>query len=91
MLILLESDGESYAVLTEQVFFCNFCCCKRLTLLYLYLPNSDFFFWWQLKVRVPVGKLVLELPAGMLDDENGDIVGTAVREVSLSHSLSCIR
>ncbi|KAL8543847.1 hypothetical protein ACS0TY_004415 [Phlomoides rotata] len=50
VLILLESDGETYAVLTEQV-------------------------------RVPVGKLVLELPAGMLDDDNGDIVGTAVREV----------
>ncbi|KAL8486041.1 hypothetical protein ACS0TY_022955 [Phlomoides rotata] len=32
------------------------------------------------KVRVPVGKLVLELPAGMLYDDNGDIVGTAVRE-----------
>ncbi|GFP81840.1 nudix hydrolase 14 chloroplastic [Phtheirospermum japonicum] len=50
VLILLESDGETYAVLTEQV-------------------------------RVPVGKLVLELPAGMLDDDKGDVVGTAVREV----------
>ncbi|KAL6556812.1 Nudix hydrolase 14, chloroplastic [Orobanche hederae] len=50
VLILLESDGETYAVLTEQV-------------------------------RVPVGKLILELPAGMLDDDKGDIVGTAVREV----------
>ncbi|XP_012835522.1 PREDICTED: nudix hydrolase 14, chloroplastic [Erythranthe guttata] len=50
VLILLDSDGETYAVLTEQV-------------------------------RVPVGKLVLELPAGMLDDDKGDIVGTAVREV----------
>lgn len=36
------------------------------------------------KVRVPVGKLILELPAGMLDNDKGDIVGTAVREVSLS-------
>lgn len=34
-----------------------------------------------LKVRVPVGKLMLELPAGMLDDDKGDFVGTAVREV----------
>ncbi|XP_010433965.1 PREDICTED: nudix hydrolase 14, chloroplastic [Camelina sativa] len=50
VLILLESDGESYAVLTEQV-------------------------------RVPTGKIVLELPAGMLDDDKGDFVGTAVREV----------
>ncbi|KAL6606289.1 hypothetical protein ACP70R_041942 [Stipagrostis hirtigluma subsp. patula] len=50
VLILLESKGETYAVLTEQV-------------------------------RVPVGKFILELPAGMLDDEKGDFVGTAVREV----------
>lgn len=46
------------------------------------------------KVRVPVGRLILELPAGMLDDENGDFVGTAAREVSLSllhiiHVLEC--
>lgn len=40
-----------------------------------------------LKVRVPVGKLMLELPAGMLDDDKGDIVGTAVREVSLGLSF----
>ncbi|XP_072967287.1 nudix hydrolase 14, chloroplastic [Typha angustifolia] len=50
ILILLESGGETYVVLTEQV-------------------------------RVPVGKFILELPAGMLDDEKGDLVGTAVREV----------
>lgn len=50
MLILLESKGQTYAVLTEQA-------------------------------RVPIGKFVLELPAGMLDDEKGDFVGTAVREV----------
>ncbi|NP_001394093.1 Nudix hydrolase 14, chloroplastic isoform 2 [Zea mays] len=50
VLILLESNGETYAVLTEQV-------------------------------RVPIGKFLLELPAGMLDDEKGDFVGTAVREV----------
>ncbi|GAB2274048.1 Nudix hydrolase 14, chloroplastic [Dionaea muscipula] len=50
ILILLESEGETYAVLTEQV-------------------------------RVPTGRLVLELPAGMLDDDKGDFVGTAVREV----------
>ncbi|KAJ3672482.1 hypothetical protein LUZ60_007203 [Juncus effusus] len=50
ILILLESGGKLYAVLTEQV-------------------------------RVPVGKFVLELPAGMLDDDKGDFVGTAVREV----------
>ncbi|KAF7134731.1 hypothetical protein RHSIM_Rhsim08G0184400 [Rhododendron simsii] len=50
VLILLESEGETFVVLTEQV-------------------------------RVPVGRLVLELPAGMLDDDKGDFVGTAVREV----------
>ncbi|TKW19422.1 hypothetical protein SEVIR_4G019000v4 [Setaria viridis] len=50
VLILLESNGQTYAILTEQV-------------------------------RVPIGKFVLELPAGMLDDEKGDFVGTAVREV----------
>ncbi|XP_038679323.1 nudix hydrolase 14, chloroplastic [Tripterygium wilfordii] len=50
VLILLQSEGETFAVLTEQA-------------------------------RVPTGKVVLELPAGMLDDENNDIVGTAVREV----------
>ncbi|GLT62429.1 hypothetical protein SLA2020_351730 [Shorea laevis] len=33
------------------------------------------------QVRVPVGRLILELPAGMLDDDNGDFVGTAAREV----------
>ncbi|XP_019239951.1 PREDICTED: nudix hydrolase 14, chloroplastic isoform X1 [Nicotiana attenuata] len=50
VLILLDSEGETYAVLTEQV-------------------------------RVPVGRLILELPAGMLDDDHGDFAGTAVREV----------
>ncbi|KAG2408332.1 Nudix hydrolase [Vigna angularis] len=50
VLILLESEGETYAVLTEQP-------------------------------RVPVGRIILELPAGMLDDNKGDFVGTAVREV----------
>ncbi|OUZ99476.1 NUDIX hydrolase domain [Macleaya cordata] len=33
------------------------------------------------QVRVPVGRLILELPAGMLDDDKGDVIGTAVREV----------
>lgn len=50
ILILLESECETYAVLTEQV-------------------------------RVPTGRFVLELPAGMLDDDKGDFVGTAVREI----------
>lgn len=50
VLILLDSDGVTYAVLTEQA-------------------------------RVPMGRFVLELPAGMLDDDKGDFVGTAVREV----------
>ncbi|CAK9311024.1 unnamed protein product [Citrullus colocynthis] len=50
VLILLSCEGETYAVLTEQV-------------------------------RVPVGKLMLELPAGMLDDDKDDFLGTAVREV----------
>ncbi|KAA8521951.1 hypothetical protein F0562_012735 [Nyssa sinensis] len=49
VLILLDSEGETFAVLTEQV-------------------------------RVPVGRFLLELPAGMMDDK-GDFVGTAVREV----------
>lgn len=40
------------------------------------------------KVRVPVGRLVLELPAGMLDDDKGDFVGTAVREV-LFYLIGC--
>ncbi|CAL5442261.1 unnamed protein product [Camellia sinensis] len=50
VLILLESDGKTYAVLTKQA-------------------------------RVPVGRLILELPAGMLNGDNGDFVGTAIREV----------
>ncbi|KAK1564771.1 hypothetical protein Q3G72_011289 [Acer saccharum] len=50
VLILLDSGGETYAILTEQV-------------------------------RVPTGRVILELPAGMLDDDKGDFVGTAVREV----------
>uniref|UniRef100_A0A7N0V687 Nudix hydrolase domain-containing protein n=1 Tax=Kalanchoe fedtschenkoi TaxID=63787 RepID=A0A7N0V687_KALFE len=33
------------------------------------------------QARVPVGKVILELPAGMLDGDKGDFVGTAVREV----------
>ncbi|KAL7171451.1 hypothetical protein ACSBR2_036159 [Camellia fascicularis] len=33
------------------------------------------------KARVPVGRLILELPAGMLNGDNGDFVGTAVKEV----------
>ncbi|KAD4384723.1 hypothetical protein E3N88_24891 [Mikania micrantha] len=50
VLILLESEGKIYTVLTDQV-------------------------------RVPVGRSILELPAGMLDDDVGDIFGTALREV----------
>lgn len=46
----MDSEGETYAILTEQV-------------------------------RVPTGRVILELPAGMLDDDKGDFVGTAVREV----------
>ncbi|XLU98555.1 hypothetical protein S245_012895 [Arachis hypogaea] len=49
VLILLELDGETYAVLTEQA-------------------------------RVPTGRIILELPTGMLDDDKGDFVGTAVEE-----------
>lgn len=59
VLILLDYEGETYAVLTEQV-------------------------------RVPVGRLILELPAGMLDDDQGDFAGTAVREVSLSLSIKAL-
>ncbi|XP_048435920.1 nudix hydrolase 14, chloroplastic isoform X2 [Pyrus x bretschneideri] len=33
------------------------------------------------KVRIPVGRIILELPAGMLDDDKGDFLGTAIREV----------
>lgn len=50
VLILLDSEGKTYAVLTEQV-------------------------------RIPVGRIILELPAGMLDDDKGDFLGTAIREV----------
>uniref|UniRef100_A0A5B7B0C8 Nudix hydrolase domain-containing protein n=1 Tax=Davidia involucrata TaxID=16924 RepID=A0A5B7B0C8_DAVIN len=57
VLILLDSDGETFAVLTEQA-------------------------------RVPVGRLILELPAGMLDDDKGDFVGTAVREVEEEIGIS---
>ncbi|XLR35408.1 hypothetical protein S83_063308 [Arachis hypogaea] len=32
------------------------------------------------QVRVPTGRIILELPAGMLDDDKGDFVGTAVEE-----------
>ncbi|TYH55240.1 hypothetical protein ES332_D09G223700v1 [Gossypium tomentosum] len=56
VLILLESEGTTYAVLTEQV-------------------------------RVPTGRVVLELPAGMLDDDKGDFVGTAVREGGCDEEL----
>lgn len=31
---------------------------------------------------MPVGRPILELPAGMLDDNVGDVAGTAIREVS---------
>ncbi|XP_054824513.1 nudix hydrolase 14, chloroplastic isoform X2 [Prosopis cineraria] len=57
VLILLESEGETYAVLTEQA-------------------------------RVPTGRILLELPAGMLDDDKGDFVGTAVREVEEETGIS---
>ncbi|CAM8946568.1 unnamed protein product [Rhodiola kirilowii] len=33
------------------------------------------------QARVPVGKVILELPAGMLDDDKDNLLGTAVREV----------
>ncbi|XLU53681.1 hypothetical protein S245_048329, partial [Arachis hypogaea] len=56
VLILLESDGETYAVLTEQA-------------------------------RVPTGRIILELPAGMLDDDKGDFVGTAVQETGIKFKL----
>lgn len=38
--------------------------------------------------RVPAGKMLLELPAGMLDDDKGDFVGTAVREVLIFLSFA---
>ncbi|PRQ23784.1 putative ADP-sugar diphosphatase [Rosa chinensis] len=50
VLILLESEDKTYAVLTEQA-------------------------------RIPVGRFILELPAGMLDVDNGDFLGAAIREV----------
>jgi hypothetical protein len=40
------------------------------------------------QARVPVGRTILELPAGMLDDDDGDFVGTAAREVQCSILLS---
>lgn len=30
---------------------------------------------------MPIGRSILELPAGMLDDDAGDFTGTAAREV----------
>lgn len=33
------------------------------------------------QARVPVGRSILELPAGMLDGDRGDFIGTAAREV----------
>ena len=33
------------------------------------------------QARFPVGKAILELPAGMLDDDAGDYLGTAAKEV----------
>ncbi|PKA58013.1 Nudix hydrolase 14, chloroplastic [Apostasia shenzhenica] len=56
VLILLESEGETNVVLTEQV-------------------------------RVPVGKLILELPAGMVDD-GVNLVGSAIREVEEETSIN---
>lgn len=50
ILMLLECEGNKYAVVVEQA-------------------------------RVPVGRTIMELPAGMLDDDSGDFVGTAAREV----------
>ncbi|KAG2328804.1 hypothetical protein Bca52824_011532 [Brassica carinata] len=61
VLILLESDdGETFAVLTEQVFTFRMLCWNYL----------------------------LELPAGMLDDDEGDFVGTAVREGGCDEEMS---
>jgi len=40
------------------------------------------------QARVPVGRTILELPAGMLDDDDGDLVGTPAREVQCSILLS---
>ncbi|KAG9445161.1 hypothetical protein H6P81_016501 [Aristolochia fimbriata] len=40
------------------------------------------------QARVPVGKFILELPAGMIDDDGNDVVGTAVREVEEEIGIS---
>ncbi|XP_078448025.1 nudix hydrolase homolog 14 [Wolffia australiana] len=40
------------------------------------------------QARVPVGRVILELPAGMLDDDGDDVVGTAVREVEEETGIS---
>ncbi|KAM5548827.1 nudix hydrolase 14, chloroplastic [Rosa sericea] len=50
VLILLESEEMTYAVLTEEA-------------------------------RISVGRIILELPAGMLDVDKGDFLGAAIREV----------
>lgn len=50
ILMLLEADGRTYAILTEQA-------------------------------RVPVGRAIKELPAGMLDEDAGDFSGAAAKEV----------
>ncbi|XP_068634741.1 nudix hydrolase 14, chloroplastic [Aristolochia californica] len=57
VLILLEADGQTFVVLTDQA-------------------------------RVPVGKFILELPAGMVDDDGNDVIGTAVREVEEEIGIS---
>ncbi|XWS38460.1 hypothetical protein CRYUN_Cryun19dG0133100 [Craigia yunnanensis] len=69
VLILLESEGTTYVVLTEQRLTSEG---GHLNIATSPKPNE---------VRVPTGRLVLELPAGMLDEDKGDFVGTAVREV----------
>jgi hypothetical protein len=43
------------------------------------------------KARVPVGRIILELPAGMLEDDKGDIIGTAVREVHYFNFLAVLK
>lgn len=35
------------------------------------------------KARIPVGRIILELPAGTLDVDKGDFLGAAIREVYL--------
>lgn len=79
ILMLLESESGTYAVLTEQVGV-KYAHYTSLHFLPFGIPE-EFLGMLTSQARVPVGRVLLELPAGMLDDDVGDFIGTAAREV----------